>query len=225
VRIGGLNPFSLSDFPGHVAAVVFTQGCNFRCPYCHNGSLIPMNSSTSTLILLEEVFLFLEKRRTQLNGVVVSGGEPTLQPDISLFFHRVRSMGYQIKLDTNGSRPEILTRLFKEDLVDFIAMDIKAPFALYDRLTGVCAPKERLEESIALIAQSGIDHEFRTTVVEPLLSESDLQAIQAMVPHGSRHSLQEFRPENALDPVLRAAVEADDKKLFGRFRKKAGQDV
>jgi pyruvate formate lyase activating enzyme len=206
MRIGGLNSFSLSDFPGHVAAVVFMQGCNFRCPYCHNGSLIPMDPPTSALIPLEEVFLFLEKRRGQLNGVVVSGGEPTLQSDISLFFHRVRSMGYQIKLDTNGSRPEALAELLMEGLVDFIAMDIKAPFELYGRLTGVCAPKEQLEESIALIAQSGIDHEFRTTVVEPLLSERDLQAIQAMVPYGSRHRLQEFRPENAFDPVLRAAV-------------------
>ena len=213
MRIGGLNSFSLSDFPGHVAAVVFTQGCNFRCPYCHNGSLIPMDPPTSELIPLEEVFLFLEKRRTQLNGVVVSGGEPTLQPDLSLFFHRVRSMGYQIKLDTNGSRPEALAELLMEGLVDFIAMDIKAPFELYDRLTGVCAPKEQLEESIALIAQSGIDHEFRTTVVEPLLSESDLQAIQEMVPYGSRHRLQEFRPENALDPVLRAAVEMKNNVL------------
>ena len=206
MRIGGLSSFSLSDFPGHVAAVVFTQGCNFRCPYCHNGSLIPMDPPTSALIPLEEVFLFLEKRRGQLNGVVVSGGEPTLQSDLSHFFYRVRSMGYQIKLDTNGSRPEALAELLVEGLLDFIAMDIKAPFELYDRLTGVCAPKEQLEESIALIARSGIDHEFRTTVVEPLLSEDDLQAIQAMVPHGSRHRLQEFRPENALDPVLRAAV-------------------
>ena len=240
MRIGGLNSFSLSDFPGHVAAVVFTQGCNFRCPYCHNGSLIPMDPptglsgrqtdlsgrQTDALIPLEEVFLFLEMRRGQLNGVVVSGGEPTLQPDISRFFHRVRSMDYKIKLDTNGSRPEVLAELLLEGLVDFIAMDIKAPFALYDRLTGVCAPKERLEESIALIAQSGIDHEFRTTVVEPLLSEDDLQVIQEMVPQGSRHHFQEFRPENALDPVLRVAVEVGDKKsLFERLGERMGQDV
>ena len=213
MRIGGLNSFSLSDFPGHVAAMVFTQGCNFRCPYCHNGSLIPVDPPTSALIPVEEVFLFLEKRRGQLNGVVVTGGEPTLQSDLSLFFRRVRSMGYQIKLDTNGSRPEALAELLLEGLMDFIAMDIKAPFELYDRLTGVCAPKEQLEESIALIAQSGIDHEFRTTVVEPLLSEDDLQAIQAMVPHGSRHHFQEFRPENALDPVLRAAVAVNNNVL------------
>jgi pyruvate formate lyase activating enzyme len=207
VRIGGLNSFSLSDFPGHVAAVVFTQGCNFRCPYCHNGSLIPLDAPTGALIPLEEVFRFLDMRRGQLDGVVVSGGEPTLQPDISSFFHHIRSMNYQIKLDTNGSRPEVLTELLEEGLIDFIAMDIKAPFALYNRLTGVRAPKKRLEESIALIAQSGIDHEFRTTVVKPLLSEEDLQAIQEMLPQGSRHRLQEFRPENALDPVLRVTVE------------------
>jgi len=172
-----------------------------------------MNPSTGELIPLEEVFLFLEKRRTQLNSVVVSGGEPTLQPDLSVFFHRVSSMGYQIKLDTNGSRPEVLAELFLECLVDFIAMDIKAPLELYDRLTGVHAPKEQLKESIALIAQSGIDHEFRTTVVEPLLSERDLQAIQAMVPYGSRHRLQEFRPETALDPVLRVSVEVKNNVL------------
>jgi len=212
--IGGLNSFSLSDFPGLVAAVVFTQGCNFRCPYCHNGSLIPMNpSTTSALIPQEEVFLFLEKRRSQLNGVVVSGGEPTLQPDLSEFFYRAGSMDYRIKLDTNGSHPEVLAELLMQGLVDFIAMDIKAPFTIYDRLTGVRAPIEQLEESIALIARSGINHEFRTTVVGPLLSESDLHAIQEMVPHGSRHRFQEFRPENALDPELRAAVEVKNNVL------------
>ncbi|OPL15918.1 MAG: anaerobic ribonucleoside-triphosphate reductase activating protein [delta proteobacterium ML8_D] len=207
MRIGGLNSFSLSDFPGRVAAVVFTQGCNFRCPYCHNGSLIPMNRATFEMISQEEIFMFLEKRRIQLSGVVVSGGEPTLQPDLSEFFRRIGSMGYQIKLDTNGSHPEVLAELLMQGLVDFIAMDIKAPFTIYDRITGVCAPKERLEKSIELIARSGIDHEFRTTVVGPLLSERDLDIIKEMVPHGSRHRFQEFRPENALDPELRVSAE------------------
>jgi len=218
VRIGGLNPFSLSDFPGHVAAVVFTQGCNFRCPYCHNGSLIPMDPATGTLIPMEEVFRFLDMRRGQLNGVAVSGGEPTLQPDISSFLHRIRLMDYRIKLDTNGSRPEVLAGLLEEVLVDFIAMDIKAPFGLYDRLTGVLAPVEQLEKSMALIAQSGIDHEFRTTVVKPLLSEEDLQAIRSMVPQGSRHRLQEFRPENALDPVFRVAASDHHRFSFNEFQ-------
>ncbi|MFO8239632.1 MAG: anaerobic ribonucleoside-triphosphate reductase activating protein [Dissulfuribacterales bacterium] len=207
MRIGGLNSFSLSDFPGRAAAVVFTQGCNFRCHYCHNGSLIPMNPSKCELIPQEEIFMFLEKRRAQLSGVVVSGGEPTLQPDLFEFFRRVGSMGYRIKLDTNGSHPEVLDELLMEGLVDFIAMDIKAPFTIYDRITGVCSPREQLEESIALIAGSGIDHEFRTTVVGPLLSERDLDVIKDMVPHGSRHRFQEFRPENALDPELRVSVE------------------
>jgi pyruvate formate lyase activating enzyme len=165
-----------------------------------------MEPSTGSLIPLKEIFHFLDMRRGQLNGLVVSGGEPTIQPDLSLFFRQVRSMGYKIKLDTNGSCPEVLIRLFNENLVDFVAMDIKAPFSGYKRLIGVNAPEEKLKESIALIAQSGIDHEFRTTVVKPLLCEEDLKEIQTVIPPGSRHRFQEFRPENALDPELRATV-------------------
>ena len=202
MQVGGLTSFSLSDFPGQVAAMVFTQGCNFRCPFCHNGKLLPMESDS--LIPEREVFSFLKKRRGQLTGLVVTGGEPTLQPDLSLFLQRVKAMGFKIKLDTNGSHPEVVSTLLDEGLLDFIAMDIKAPWVLYDRLTGVKTPKEQLRKSIPLIAQSGISHEFRTTAVRPLLSDSDLQEIKAMVPTGSPYRLQKFRPENALDPALRA---------------------
>ena len=158
---------------------------------------------SDSLIPEEDVFSFLKRRRGQLTGLVVTGGEPTLQPDLSLFLQRVRGMGFRIKLDTNGSHPEVISALLDKGLLDFIAMDIKAPWALYDRLTGVRAPKEQLKKSIALIAQSGISHEFRTTVVRPLLSDSDVQEIKAMVPAGSPHRLQKFRPDNALDPALR----------------------
>ena len=201
MQIGGLDKFTLSDYPGGVAAIVFTQGCNFRCPFCHNGSLLPMNSNS--LIPEEEVLSFLESRRGQLTGVVVTGGEPTLQPDLSLFLQTIRAMDFKIKLDTNGSHPEVVKALLDKELLDFIAMDIKAPWGLYDRLTGVKAPKKELKESISLIAQSGIQHEFRTTVVRPLLSDRDVQEIKTMVPPGSPHRLQKFRPENALDPALR----------------------
>ena len=201
MRIGGLDRFTLSDYPGEVAAIVFTQGCNFRCPFCHNGSLLPMKSDS--LIPEEEILSFLESRRDQLTGLVITGGEPTLQPDLSLFLKKIRSMGFKIKLDTNGSHPEVVSVLLDEGLLDFIAMDIKAPWALYDHLAGVKAPKEQLKKSITLIAQSGISHEFRTTVVRPLLSDRDVQEIKTMVPLGSPHRLQKFRPENALDPALR----------------------
>ncbi len=204
MKIGGLNKFSLSDFPGLVAAVVFAQGCNFRCPWCHNGSLIPTNVPASSLIPEQKVFDFLEGPSNQLDGVVITGGEPTIQPDLSEFIHRIIAMDILVKLDTNGSRPEVLRRLLEEKLIDYIAMDIKAPLDIYDRLTGVQTPIRRIEESVELIAGSGIAHEFRTTVVEPLLLPEDVLSIRKLIPPTSTHHQQKFRPEHALDPALRA---------------------
>ena len=204
MKIGGLNKFSLSDYPGKVAAIVFTQGCNFRCPFCHNGSLIPCNVPAASLIPEEKVFQFLQDRGSQLDGIVVTGGEPTIQPDLPVLMRRIKAMGFAVKLDTNGSRPQVLHRLLQEELIDFIAMDIKAPLDIYDRLTGVHTPISRIKESIELIASSNAAHEFRTIVVEPLLSPKDVRSIKKLVPPGSTHHLQKFRPEHALDPVLRA---------------------
>jgi len=203
MRIGGVNPFSLSDFPGQVAAVVFTQGCNFRCPYCHNASLLSSLRPDDLLIREERFLEFMQRRRGRLDGVAVCGGEPCIQPDLSRFLQRIKARGLLVKLDTNGSRPEILRKLLGKGLVDYIAMDVKAPLQMYDRLCGVHVPVRRIKESIALIFSSGIEHEFRTTVVEPLLSPTDIKLIQQLVPSGSKHRLQEFRPEHALDPVLR----------------------
>lgn len=203
MKIGGLIPLSLSDYAGHIAAVIFTQGCNFRCPFCHNGSLIPLEPKAGQLMPEQQLFDFLKKRRWQLDAVVVSGGEPTIQPDITEFLQRIKAMGYLVKLDTNGSRPSILEIQIQLRLIDYIAMDIKAPFKSYDRLTGMRAPISQIEHSIELIAQSGIDHEFRTTVVHSLLSDEDVLAIQKSVPSGSLCRLQDFRAENALDPTLR----------------------
>jgi pyruvate formate lyase activating enzyme len=202
MKIGGLNKFSLSDYPGLVAVVVFTQGCNFHCRFCHNSSLIPGNVPASSVIPEEEVFEFLQYRRNQLDGVVISGGEPTIQPDLSTFIDQIKAMGFSVKLDTNGSRPEVLRQLLEEKLIDFISMDIKAPLDIYDRLTGVHTPTGQIKESIELIATSGIAQEFRTTVVEPLLSPQDLLMAQKLVPPGSRHRFQKFHPEHALDTRL-----------------------
>ena len=203
MKIGGLVPFSLSDYPGRVAAVVFTQGCNFRCPFCHNGQLIPANVTDNNLLSEEAVWRLLDSRRGGLQGVVVSGGEPTLHATLPEFLHRIRAMGYAIKLDTNGSRPALIRELLIDDLVDFVAMDIKAPLADYSRLAGVTVDVEAIRESIELIAQSGVQHEFRTTVVRALLSENDQRRIVEMVPRGSAHRFQPFRTENALAPWLR----------------------
>ena len=209
MKIGGLNVFSLSDFPGHISAVVFAQSCNFRCPFCHNGSLIPLEPSDGKLISEASIFQFLESRRDKLNGVVVSGGEPTIQPDLADFVGRIKTMGFAVKLDTNGSRPDVIKALLQKELIDYIAMDIKAPLEVYDRLTGVHTPIQQLKETIELIINWGIPHEFRTTVVEPLLSAEDVQAIQAIIPPDSHHHLQIFQPENAFDPALRNYIAAD----------------
>lgn len=198
MRIAGLIPFTLTDYPGKVAGVVFTQGCNFRCPFCHNAELLPVDVPDSSLMPEEEIFSFLEQRRGKLEGIVITGGEPTVQPDLMPFLIKIRSLGFLAKLDTNGSRPDVLKKLFAERAVDFVAMDIKAPPAKYNQLAGVKAPLGKVLESIVLIAHSGVPHQFRTTVVPSLLSETDVQAIEAMVPQGSPYVRQRFRPEKTL---------------------------
>lgn len=212
MHIGGFQAFSLSDYPGMTAAIVFTQGCNFRCPFCHNGSLIQPGGAGGTPISETNILRHLRERRRLLDGVVVTGGEPTIQPDLTQFLRTIQKMGYAIKLDTNGSRQKVLRRLLAENLVDYIAMDVKAPFPRYDRLTGVPAPLRAIRGSIKMIARSGIPHEFRTTVVKPLLSENDIRSIREMIPAGSRHTLQDFNPENAFDPALRTFVPAPDRE-------------
>jgi len=203
MKIGGLNTFSLSDFPGKVAAVVFTQGCNFRCPYCHNAPLISCHEPKELLIPEEHFFEFLNCRRNQLDAVVVSGGEPTIHRDLPVFLRRIKDMGFAVKLDTNGSNPEVLKEILDNNLIDYIAMDIKAPLTNYKKLTDKVSSSEGIQESINIISKSGIDHEFRTTVVEALLRLEDMQAIRKLIPAGSTYHLQKFYPEHAFDPALR----------------------
>jgi len=206
MKIGGLNTLSLSDYPGKVAAVVFLQGCNYKCPFCHNGSLIPGYVSNDLLIAEEHFFEFLRYRSNQLDGVVISGGEPTVHRELPDFLKRIKDIGYAVKLDTNGSNPEMIKRILAGRLVDYIAMDIKAPLDKYKQLIGypfVPNGTESLRESITLLSDCGIDHEFRTTVVEALLSPEDMRQIRNLVPAGSRYNLQKFCPEHAFDPKLR----------------------
>ena len=203
MKIGGFNIFSLSDFPGKVAAVVFTQGCNFRCPYCHNAPLISCHEPKELLIPEKQFFEFLECRRNQLDAVVVSGGEPTIHRDLPTFLRRTKDMGFAVKLDTNGSNPEVLKEILENDLVDYIAMDIKAPLSNYKKLTDTVSSSEGIQESINVISKSGIDHEFRTTVVEALLTLEDMQAIRKLIPARSTYHLQKFYPEHAFDSKLR----------------------
>jgi len=205
VRIGGLQRFSLSDFPCRTSAVVFTQGCNFRCRFCHNAGLIPSRVSGEGLLPEHSVLQFLASRAGLLDGVVVSGGEPTIQPDVVSFLGKIKRFGLRVKLDTNGSRPDVLREVLREGVVDFIAMDVKAPLPLYHDLAGAEVDTAGIRQSISLIAGSGVPHEFRTTLVEELLSRRSLEQIKAMIPAGSPHRVQPFRREYALDPRLRVS--------------------
>lgn len=204
MRIGGFHPLSLCDYPGRVAAVVFTQGCTMRCPFCHNGSLLPVHVPAQRLIPVEVVLDTLEKRKAFLSGVVVSGGEPTLHRGLPTFLAQLKGLGLAVKLDTNGSNPTLLRKLIADGLVDYIAMDVKAPWAKYSLLTGVSTDIERIRESMDLIAQSGLAHEFRTTFVPQLLTGQDLEAIRGLIPPGSPYRVQRFIPQHALAPALRS---------------------
>lgn len=205
VRIGGFLPLSLCDYPGRVAAVVFTRGCNFRCPFCHNGHLLDGEGAPDDPPA-DDVLARLASLAARLQGVVVTGGEPTLQPELADFLRRVRDLRLAIKLDTNGSRPDVLATLLAARLLDFVAMDIKAPWPRYPELAGTACDVAAIQRSLALIAGSGLPHQFRTTRATPLLSEADCATIARQVPVGSPHVFQAFRPEQALDPRLRRVI-------------------
>lgn len=207
MNLAGLVPLSLCDYPGRVAAVVFTQGCNFRCPWCHNGHLLPLTAESTALVSEAQVLAVLKERRSRLGGVVVTGGEPTLQPALPRFLRRIKALGLDVKLDTNGSHPEVLRQLLADRLLDYIAMDVKAPWAKYAALTGleVC-DVAAVQVSMDLIVASGLPHAFRTTRVDPLLSEQEYGVIRTQIPQGSPHTWQAFRAAYSLAPSLRPVV-------------------
>jgi pyruvate formate lyase activating enzyme len=177
MRIGGLRKFSLIDYPGRVSAVVFAQGCNFRCPFCHNRELMDARSSQ---IPDSEIFSFLEKRRGLLDGVVVTGGEPLEQNDTMAFLRTLKAMGYLVKLDTNGSNPDMLGRLMEKGLIDYIAADYKAPLKKYAMASGCKVNVNDIKRSVELIANSGIDYEIRTTVFNGLSADDIIEAMSEL---------------------------------------------
>jgi len=198
MKIGGFQKFSLIDYPGKISAIIFTQGCNFRCPYCHNPELVNPKLFTDTLD--EDLILsFLKKRVGKLDGVVITGGEPLLQHDLIEFIKKVKEMGYFVKLDTNGSYPEILRELLAKNLIDYIAMDIKAPLEKYHDVVRADVCTEKIMKSIRIILNGNIDYEFRTTVVKDLLTEDDLICIAKLIRGAKRYVLQRFVMSKILD--------------------------
>jgi pyruvate formate lyase activating enzyme len=198
MKIGGLQKVSLIDYPGRISAIVFSQGCNFRCPYCHNPELVSPDLY-GPCIPEEEILRFLEKRRGKLDAVTITGGEPTIQPDLAGFIKKVRSKDYLIKIDTNGSNPDLLEKLIGSKLINYIAMDIKGPLARYGKITGTHIQPEIIKRSIKTIMNSGIPYEFRTTVVKPLLREDDIFEIGKLIRNARLYVLQSFIPSKHLD--------------------------
>lgn len=193
MKICGLNKTTLLDYPGKVAATIFIGGCNFRCPFCHNRSLVT-DAASQPEISQDEIFCFLKKRQGILEGVCITGGEPTLYPELSDFLIKIRALGYQIKLDTNGSHPSVIQTLVKENLINKIAMDIKSAPDNYPSLTGVpCPDLHAIRESVSYLLEGHIDYEFRTTVVRELHSEQDFIEIGEWLKDAKAYYLQAYK--------------------------------
>ncbi len=196
ISIGGLQKNSLLDYPGLVSCIIFTNGCNFKCGFCHNKDLILPDKRRE--IKQEKIFDFLKKRQGLIDGVVVTGGEPTIYKGLPDFLKKIKDLGYLLKLDTNGTNPDMIKELIKKDLVDFIAMDVKAGFENYPKAAGVEDVNiENIKKSIKIIKDFE-KHEFRTTVVPGLIDKEEIKKIGEIVKGAKKHALQQFRPKNTL---------------------------
>lgn len=194
--IKGLQKTSLVDYPGKVAATIFLGGCDFRCPYCQNRDLV-LNYKNMPTIKEEEVLDFLQKKNKWLDGVCITGGEPLLYKDVVGFIKKVKEIGLLVKLDTNGTNPELLKKLI--NLVDYVAMDIKAPIEEYDNVTRVKVNKEEIQKSVDILKEGKVDYEFRTTVLPDFFTKEDAKEIGEWLKGSKLYTLQQFRPLNCLD--------------------------
>ena len=213
MRIGGLQKLTLLDYPGKVACTVFLSGCNLRCPYCHNPGLVLPEQSEGSEIPEAEVLSFLERRKGKLDGVCITGGEPTLQPELPEFLEKLRRLGYAVKLDTNGTNPDMLEALAQEGLLDYAAMDIKnSP----DRYAEICGGVDLLgpvKRSAALLMAGAVDYEFRTTVCAPLHTPEEMAGIGRWLKGAKRYFLQPFVDSGELvgsgmKPLTKEEIEA-----------------
>lgn len=223
MKIEGLQKLTLLDYPEKVACTIFTGGCNFRCPFCHNASLVignrgnvvPIDSQKNGEYTEEEILAFLRKRKGVLDGVCVTGGEPLLQPDLEAFIRKVKEMGYLVKLDTNGSFPEKLKSLAGQGLLDYVAMDIKNCLPKYGQTIGIedydTAP---VEESAAFLMEGSLPYEFRTTVTRELHTEEDMYRIRDWIGGASAYYLQQFVDSG---DVIRSGLHACDDETMKRW--------
>ncbi len=201
MKFSAIQRFTLLDYPGKVACIAFTPGCNMRCGFCHNPEFVlpeRVRELAPNFISEETFFNFLDGRRGLLDGVVVSGGEPTIWHDLPTFFCKVKERGFLTKLDTNGNNPTMLRELLDEKLIDYVAMDVKTSLSEYPRLVGPIVKPEYINESINLLRSSSVDYEFRTTLIKEVHTKEVLKALQALTAGARQFFLQTFRPGHTL---------------------------
>jgi len=213
MNIAGIIKNSFIDYPDEISAVVFTQGCNMSCPYCHNPELIPVREGS---VSEKEVLEFLKNRKKYLSSVVVTGGEPTLQKNLIPFLKKVKGIGFKIKLDTNGTRPEVLKKILEESLIDYVAMDVKTSYDKYFMI-GI-KNAEAIGESADLIKKSGVKHEFRTTFAPGIVSQEDIPKICEIIKNCKKYVIQQFIPEKTLNKEF-SKVRPFSKKELEDFKK------
>jgi len=223
MKIGGLQKVSLIDYPGKISAIVFTQGCNFRCPYCHNPELVEQKLYQPCLSE-KDILKFFSTRQGKLDAVTITGGEPTLQEDLIPFIQKIRKMGFAIKLDSNGSHPDALACLIQDRLLDFIALDVKAPVEKYESVVKSPVAIDFIRESIQIVLKAKIPHEFRTTVVASLLTTKDILAIVREIAGAQRYALQRFQPARTLNKkYIKENTYSDEE--FLKIKKQLEKDV
>ena len=222
MRIGGLQKLTLLDYPGKVACTVFLSGCNLRCPYCHNPALVLPEQSNAPGIPESEVFAFLEQRKGKLDGICITGGEPTLQPELPGFLEKLRELGYAIKLDTNGTYPGMLKGLLRDGILDYVAMDIKNSPQRYAETCGGADVLSWVRASVDLLLDSSIEYEFRTTVCKPLHTEKEMEEIGRWLRGAKRYFLQPFVDTGDL---VSGGVQAHTQDELTRLRQAVLPDI
>ena len=221
--IAGLQKMTITDFPENVACILFLKGCNFRCPYCHNSELIDYKIDDN-YILKEEVFDLLKKRQGILDGVVISGGEPTVNKDLPKLIKEIRDLGFKIKLDTNGTNPQMLKELLEDGLIDYVAMDIKNVQTKYLETAGLSEKNvqilENVQKSIDILKKSNVDHEFRTTIMKNYHNIEDLEEINKLIGKDEKYFIQNFEDsEYVLDHNIEPFSEKELKEIKNKLTK------
>jgi len=212
MKIKGFVETSMVDWDGKISAVVFTPGCNFRCPFCQNRELV-LNPDNFEDIPEKHIFSYLEEHKDFVDGVCITGGEPTLQPDLGEFCRKLHDAGVLAKLDTNGASPEVLQKLVDEKLVDYVSLDIKGPFGNYKKFVGVDFEVEKVKQSVQILLDSTIDYEFRTTVVPTLHTEKTIEKTAEQIKGAKLYVLQKFRPVHCLDEKFNSLKTQTDEKM------------